>query len=164
MKVCVVHTNSVCVNIRRPWRWRSKWKKQDNSSVSGLNRLLQRLCDADIDFVIVGGFAAVLHGSALLTRDLNVCTVLTAENIGKLREVCYELHPTHRFSSERLSFLQNPESDKDIKNLYLQTDLGPIDFLSSIDGVGSFEQVRAESIEIDLFGRIVRVKGIARDT
>ena len=30
-----------------------------------INRLLQRLCDADIDFVIVGGFAATLHGSSV---------------------------------------------------------------------------------------------------
>jgi hypothetical protein len=35
-----------------------------------LNRLLQKHCDADIDFVIVGGFAAMLHGSFMLTRDL----------------------------------------------------------------------------------------------
>lgn len=35
-----------------------------------LNRLIDRLRDADIDFVIVGGFACMLHGSSLVTRDL----------------------------------------------------------------------------------------------
>jgi hypothetical protein len=109
--------------------------------------------------VIVGGFSAVLHGSALLTHELDVCTVLTAENLGKLREIFRELHPVHRLSSERLSIFDNPESDKELKNLYLQTDLGPVDFLSSIDGVGNFEQARAESIEIDLFGNRLRVIG-----
>lgn len=39
--------------------------------MSELNRLLQRLCDAEIDFVIVGGFAAMLHGSALRPSKLN---------------------------------------------------------------------------------------------
>jgi hypothetical protein len=48
------------------------------------NRLPQRLWDTEIEFVIVGGFAATLHGSSLLTRDLDVCAVLTAENLGKL--------------------------------------------------------------------------------
>ena len=38
-----------------------------------INRLLQCRCDADIDFVIVDGFAATLHGSSLLTGDLEVC-------------------------------------------------------------------------------------------
>lgn len=63
-----------------------------------LNQLLQRLCDAEIDFVIVGGFAAVLHGSALLTRDLDVCAVLTDNNVAKLRNALRELKPTHRFT------------------------------------------------------------------
>lgn len=53
--------------------------------MSNLNELLQRLCDADIDFVVVGGFAGVLHGSTLVTRDLDVCTVLTGANVEKLR-------------------------------------------------------------------------------
>jgi hypothetical protein len=45
--------------------------------MSELNKLLQTLCDAEIEFVIVGGFAAMLHGSSMLTRDLDVCAVLT---------------------------------------------------------------------------------------
>jgi molybdopterin-guanine dinucleotide biosynthesis protein len=44
--------------------------------VTQLNQLIERLCDADIDFVIVGGFAGTLHGSTLVTRDLDVCAVL----------------------------------------------------------------------------------------
>ena len=44
-----------------------------------------------------------------------------------------------------------------MKNLYLETELGPIDFLGSILGIGDFERVRAASIEIDLFGRRCRV-------
>lgn len=61
--------------------------------MSDLNQLIQRLCDADIEFVIVGGFAAVLHGSSLVTRDLNVCAVLTAENVQKLRDAFRDLNP-----------------------------------------------------------------------
>lgn len=73
-----------------------------------LNRLLQILSRADIPFVIVGGFAGILHGSSLVTRDLDVCTVLTDEHVAKLRNVLKDLNPTHRFTPQRLSFLQNP--------------------------------------------------------
>jgi hypothetical protein len=55
--------------------------------VTDLNRLLQRLCDAEIEFIIVGGFAAMLHGSTLLTRDLDVCAVLSATNVERLRDI-----------------------------------------------------------------------------
>lgn len=122
-----------------------------------LNRLLQRLCDAEIDFVIVGGFAAMLHGSALLTRDLDICAVLTDETVAKLRDTLRELNPTHRFTSQRLSFMDNPDPGVPLRNVYLQTEWGPVDVLSSITGVGEFERVRASAVEIELFGRRVRV-------
>jgi hypothetical protein len=127
------------------------------NSVVQLNRLIERLSDAGIDFVIVGGFAGVLHGSTLVTRDLDVCAVLSAENIAKLRAALRDLQPTHRFTPQRLSFLENPAPGLGMKNLYLETALGPIDFLGTILGIGDFERVRAASIEIELFGRHCRV-------
>jgi predicted nucleotidyltransferase len=128
--------------------------------VTELNQLLQRLAEAKIDFVIVGGFAAMLHGSSLLTRDLDVCAILTSENVEKLREVFRELHPVHRMTSPRISFLDNPDSGIPLNNLYLQTDLGPLDLLSKITGVGDFERVRAASIQVELFGQTVNVMAI----
>lgn len=43
------------------------------------SRLLARLTDAGLDFVIVGGYAALTHGSTLVTRDIDVCALLTPE-------------------------------------------------------------------------------------
>lgn len=125
--------------------------------MNDLNRLIQRLCDADIAFVIVGGFAAMLHGSSLVTRDLDVCAVLTTENVQKLRDTFRELHPFHRLTPQKLSFLDNPDPGVAVRNLYLRTDIGPVDVLSSILGVGDFERVYAQSTEVELFGRKCRV-------
>lgn len=122
-----------------------------------LNRLIERLCDAHIDFVIVGGFAGMLHGSTLVTRDLDVCAVLNAETVGKLRDALRDVRPTHRLTPQRLSFLETPDPGVGMKNLYLETELGAIDFLGSILGIGEFERVRAAAIEIALFGRRCRV-------
>jgi hypothetical protein len=122
-----------------------------------INRLFQRLCDAEIDFVIVGGFAATLHGSSLVTRDLDVCAILSNENVEKLREALRDLQPTHRLTPQKLSFLDNPDPGVEVRNLYLKTDLGPVDVLSSILGVGDFDRVRAASIQVELFGRSCRV-------
>lgn len=73
-----------------------------------LNRLLQTLCDAEIEFVVVGGFAAMLHGSSMPTRDLDVCAVLSDVAVGRLRAAFGEVHPTHRHTPQRPSFLENP--------------------------------------------------------
>ena len=125
-----------------------------------INRLLQKLCEADIDFVIVGGFAAMLHGSSMLTRDLDVCAVLTDASIAKLRETFQDLHPVHRQTPQRLSFLDTPDPGVPLKNVYLQTDLGALDVMSSITGIGSFETLRKNAVPFDLFGRQVYVISI----
>ncbi|HEY0940156.1 MAG TPA: nucleotidyltransferase [Steroidobacter sp.] len=122
-----------------------------------LNRLIERLCDAQIDFVVVGGFAGMLHGSTLVTRDLDVCAILSPEAIARLREIFRDLHPKHRFTSQKISFLDNPDPGTPLNNLYLETDLGPVDLLGSIKGVGDFERVRNASVEIELFGRRCRI-------
>jgi hypothetical protein len=116
--------------------------------VTQLNQLIHRLCDAEIDFVIVGGFAGILHGSTLVTRDLDVCAVLSRENVAKLREVLRDLNPTHRQTPQRLSFLDNPAPDAEVKNLYLGTTLGAVDLLGSIKGVGDYARVREASVEL----------------
>lgn len=128
-------------------------------------QLIQRLCDAKLDFVIVGGFAGILHGSALVTRDLDICAVLSPENVAKLRETLRDLHPTHRQTPQRLSFLDNPEPGAQIKNLYLGTTLGAVDILGSIKGVGDYARVREASVEVDIFGcrcRVISIEDLIR--
>jgi predicted nucleotidyltransferase len=128
--------------------------------VSELNSLLQRLSDAGIEFVVVGGVAAVLHGSSMVTRDLDVCAPLSGTTLEKLREALSDLHPVHRIATSGTSFLENPAPGVSVQNLYLQTDLGALDLLGSITGVGDFEQVRATAVEVSLFGRTVKVIGL----
>lgn len=128
--------------------------------MTNLNELLQRLCGAEIEFVVVGGFAAVLHGSTLVTRDLDVCTVLTPANVEKLRTTLADLRPIHRMTPQRLSFLTNPDPGVSIQNLYLETDAGAVDFLTSITGVGDFQRIRETSVEIELFGHRCRVMSL----
>ena len=34
---------------------------------------IQALCDMEVEFVIIGGFCANLHGRVRLTSDLDIC-------------------------------------------------------------------------------------------
>lgn len=49
--------------------------------MQSLHLLLQKLNDAGLDFVVVGGFAGVLHGSAYVTNDLDICMVMSPETL-----------------------------------------------------------------------------------
>jgi len=113
------------------------------------SRLLDRLASSGLDFVIVGGYAAVTYGSSMVTRDLDICTDLSNETIEKLRRILADWNPRHRMTPDKLPFLEFPLSGP-VHNLYLQTDVGVIDILSSILGVGDFPRLRqsAEDIQI----------------
>ena len=123
--------------------------------------LLRRLADAGLDFVIVGGFAAVTHGSAYLTRDVDICALLTSENVAKLRAALRDWNPKHRLVPQRLSFLSHPPPGEAVNNLYLETDKGVVDILSSILGVGDFERLRSAAEEVAVDGVIYRVMSLA---
>ena len=49
-------------------------------------RAVQALCDADVDFVVIGGLAATLHGSAQVTYDLDICYSRAYANLRRLIE------------------------------------------------------------------------------
>lgn len=112
--------------------------------MQNFDRLLTRLADSGLDFVIIGGFAAVTHGSSLMTRDLDICVLLTRETLDKLRSVLRDWNPRHRMTPQKLSFLEFPRSGE-VANLYLETDYGVVDILSSVLGVGDFQRLKANA-------------------
>ena len=106
--------------------------------MSDLQKPLLRLDDAGIDSVLVGGYAAMLHGSSLLTRDLDVCATLTPDAIGKLQAAFRDFNPRHRLAAPQASFLDDPETGVSLTKLTLNTDLGTLDLLGRITGIGDF--------------------------
>lgn len=110
--------------------------------------ILQRLSACHVDFVIVGGFAAVAHGSTMVTQDLDICCDFSAPNLMRLQKAIADIHPVHRLTSKCVPLQLTFMSCKDLKNLYLDTDIGPLDCLSSVLGIGAFEKVRKCSVRI----------------
>lgn len=129
--------------------------------MQNLKELLERLLKNKIDFVLVGGFASVLHGSTLVTQDLDICVAITDEEIKKLRLTLADLNPIHRMNpSFAPSFLDHPKETEQLKNIYLKTDLGILDIMSDLPPVGNFDRIKSQSIEIELYGYKCRVISI----
>jgi hypothetical protein len=42
---------------------------------------VQALADEGVDFVIIGGWSAILHGSSSITNDLDICYSLNPDNL-----------------------------------------------------------------------------------
>ncbi len=132
--------------------------------MQNLTELARRLVDARVDFVLVGGFAAATYGVTLLTRDVDICCRFDEPNVRRIQTALADLHPAYR-SRPDLPFDLTADQCARLKNLYLRTDLGPLDCLGKILGVGGFDEVLSRSIQIKLpFGpvRILEIEALIR--
>ena len=115
--------------------------------MQNLSELTRRLVEAQVEFVLVGGFAAVAHGVTLVTRYVDICCRFSEANLMRIQTAFADLHPVHR-SRPDLPLALTPEQCANLKNLYLKTDLGIVDCLSEVLGVGDFESVLRHSVEL----------------
>ena len=125
--------------------------------MKSLHLLIERFVGAGLEFVVVGGFAGVLHGSSYVTDGLDVCALLTAENIGKLRKALCDLRPVFRNTHDKRSYCDHAPVGEQLVNLSLKTDAGIVDVLGNILGLGDFNITSQNAIEVPLFGRLCRV-------
>ena len=117
--------------------------------MQNLSELVRRLISSDVEFVLVGGFAAVAHGVMLVTQDVDICCRFTEANLMRIQAALADLHPVHR-SRPDLPLALTPEQCASLKNLYLKTDFGIVDCLSEILGVGPFDEVARHGVGIEL--------------
>jgi hypothetical protein len=116
--------------------------------MQNLSELTRRLIEAQVEFVLIGGFAAVAYGVTLVTRDVDICCRFSEANLMRIQKAVADLHPVHRSRPDLPLAL--PEQCAGLKNLYLKTDMGVVDCLSEVLGVGDFDTVLLHSVELEL--------------
>ncbi len=119
--------------------------------------LLKRLNDHGVKYVLVGGMACVIHGSQMVTQDVDICALLNRENLLGLLSALAGIHPRFRTTRNLRPLPDEVEKLEGFKNLYLLTDLGQLDVLSEITGVGEYAEVEQHTIPVDLDGVPCRV-------
>ncbi|MDK3161969.1 nucleotidyltransferase [Kamptonema cortianum] len=125
--------------------------------------ILNVLQSAPFEFVIIGGIAATLHGSTRATFDFDICMELTPDNVMALSHLLAPHHPVHRISSDKRPFSLSPAQAAGWKNLYLSTDIGVIDILGEVKGLGGFHEVLNYSQWSEFGGarcRILSIEGL----
>jgi hypothetical protein len=123
---------------------------QAPDSIQNDPALLSRLQRQGVEFVIVGGMCGVLHGVTLVTKDLDICCRFTAENLYRIEAAVKDVHPRHRLAANKLPLELTDELCSRLKNLYLQTDLGTLDCLGEIAGIGGYDAVFNRSVPVSL--------------
>jgi predicted nucleotidyltransferase len=110
-----------------------------------LEALLQSLVDAGIEFIVVGGAAAVLHGAPTTTQDLDIVHRRTAANVDRLLALLNRLDTVVREpQNRRLRITADALIGSGQHNL--ATDLGPLDPLGSLHDGRGYDDLLSHSV------------------
>ena len=118
--------------------------------------ILRLLAAEEVEFLVVGMTAGVLHGAPVTTIDLDVVHRRTPENAARLLRVLSGLDAVYRHDPRRIrpaeSHLLSPGHQ------ILTTSLGDLDCLGTIDQGRGYEELIEQTVEMQLSGGLaVRV-------
>jgi predicted nucleotidyltransferase len=122
--------------------------------------LLRRLTAGGVDFVVVGAVAMVLHGSARLTRDLDICFSTDDGNLDALGAVLVELNATLRGVRDPVPFVPDRPTLRRVGLLTLETEAGPLDLMTQPAGAPAYERLRRRADRYDVGGFSVLVASL----
>ena len=66
--------------------------------MENLTLILKRLLENKIDFILVGGYADVIHGASQVTHDVDICALIDDKELLKLKDALKDLDPKHRMN------------------------------------------------------------------
>lgn len=124
--------------------------------------MLHALVARGIRFVVVGGVAATIHGSARYTNDLDICYATDPENLQRLVELLTEWQAYLRGVEPGLPFILDARTFAITPLLTLVTTHGDFDLLDRVPGVGGYDEALARSEEAQIGA--VRFHTISLDT
>lgn len=130
-----------------------------------LEKTLKALREGRVDFVLIGGAAMSLQGSAYVTQDIDICYARSRENIQRLAEALKPFHVKLRGAPEGLPFRFDADTIAKGLNFTLSTDLGDIDFFGEVAGLGDFEKVKTDSEVVPVYGAdcwILSIQGLIK--
>ena len=144
-----------------------------SSEVSGLDteRILRTLAEHQVEYVLIGGLAAVAHGSTMSTADADVLPQLDGANLARLLQALRSLDAKVLVDDRRAAMesgepwemaeLRRGEAGlRAAEAWHFTTSAGPIDVVITAAGVGAYEAHLGAADGLEVFGVEVRVAGI----
>jgi hypothetical protein len=121
-------------------------------------RLLEVLVAHEVDFVLIGGMAGVVHGSSYPSFDLDVAYERSRENLRRLAEALDELGATLRGGPPDLPFQLDWKTLENGSSFAFQTPFGALDIFSDPAGAPRYDELRAGAGKpLDVDGVAIRV-------
>jgi predicted nucleotidyltransferase len=126
-------------------------------------RILGVLRDHGVSFVVVGGFAAVIHGSPHVTFDVDIVPERTDENLDRLSRALDAMHARVWTASEPegLEFGHDGRSLGEARVWNLVTDHGRLDLTFAPSGTDGYDDLARDAVRVSVLGVDVDVASLA---
>jgi hypothetical protein len=124
--------------------------------LGGLRALVVR----GVRFVLIGGYAAALRGSPMMTGDVDICYTRDPENLERLSGALRDLGARLRGAPSDVPFRLDADALRQGDHFTFSTDVGPIDCIGTPAGTEGFGDLDAAATDEDLGGLVVRVASV----
>jgi hypothetical protein len=124
------------------------------------DQILRALLEAHVDFVLIGGLAAQVHGSPSLTRDVDVCVNVDHENLDRLAVALRGLVAIRRGLPDGVAAPVDARALRPGDVFTLRTRFGDLDVLGHPEPGLDFQSLAPRSIKAELFGLSIRVASL----
>jgi predicted nucleotidyltransferase len=114
--------------------------------------LLRALAAGRVEFIIVGGLAATIHGAARATYDVDVVYARTSENLSRIVAALGPLRPYLRGAPAGLPFTWDIETLSKGLNFTLTTTVGDLDLLGEITYGGTYDALLSDTEVVTVLG------------
>ncbi len=126
-------------------------------ATQSFRRIIELLERHGVEYVVVGGVAAVLQGAPVTTFDFDALFKVEAQNIERLAAVLTELDARYR---ERPDLRPTRNDLAAGQHILMLTNCGPFDLLGIIGGGKRYEHVVDSATEVSIDGMSVKVLSI----
>jgi hypothetical protein len=128
-----------------------------------LPRLLEVLDLHGVSYVLIGGLAAVYHGSPFPTEDADITPQADRANLTRLAAALEELDARIRTDAEPggLPFKCDATSLAAVNTLNLTTSAGDLDLTFEPAGTSGYDDLRRDASPAELYGVTVQIASLA---
>jgi len=123
---------------------------------------LKLFADFGVNCVVIGGVAAGARGSSQATFDVDICYARDKANLTRLVQALRSVNSTLRGAPTNLPFILDEETIAHGLNFTFDTNIGKIDILGEVQGVGWYSDCFQHSDDIEIFGNHFRVLSLEK--
>ena len=116
------------------------------------DKLLPLLVNGGVEFILIGGVAGNVLGSARLTFDVDIVYDRSKANLEKISKLLKAQSPYLRGAPPGLPFKLDVPTLRNGLNFTLTTKLGDLDLLGEVTGGGDYKKLLPRTFEVEAFG------------